>query len=94
MNFQFYVEKLKNSKDFKSFIKENKGAFLCSCFFVIDKEEPGKGDKQHFDFYVPSTKKAFSFILEKKNYSQDKSQRQGIKNFQKIADIINDRLAQ
>ena len=62
MNFQFYVEKLKNSSDFKKFAKENKEAFLCGCFFIVDKEE-GK-DKQHFDFYVPSLNKIFSFPLE------------------------------
>ena len=62
MNFQFYVEKLKDSKNFKKFMKENKDAFLCSCFFVIDREE-GK-DKQHFDFYLPSSNKIFSFPLE------------------------------
>ena len=76
MNFQFYIEKLKSSANFKKFSKdkENKGAFLCSCFFVIDREdisskrgqskENGAGNKQHFDFYVPSSKKAFSFVLE------------------------------
>ena len=62
MNFQFYVEKLKNSKSFKKFTKEKKDAFLCGCFFVIDKEE-GK-DRQHFDFYIPSENKIFSFPLE------------------------------
>ena len=62
MNFQFYAEKLKNSKKYQKFLKENKNAFLCSCLFVIDKEE-GK-DKQHFDFYIPSSKKIFSIPLE------------------------------
>ena len=62
MNFQFYVEKLKNSSDFKKFAKENKEAFLCGCFFIVDKEE-GK-DKQHFDFYIPSSTKITSFPLE------------------------------
>ncbi len=62
MNFQFYVEKLRDSERFKKFMKENKDAFLCSCFFLIDKEE-GK-DKQHLDFYIPSSGKMFSFPLE------------------------------
>ena len=43
-------------------MKQNKEAFLCSCFFVIDKEE--EKDKQHFDFYIPSSNKIFSFPLE------------------------------
>ena len=63
MNFKFYAEKLKSSKNFKKFARENKEAFPCSCFFIIDKEENGK-DKQHFDFYIPSSKKIFSFPLE------------------------------
>jgi hypothetical protein len=62
MNFQFYAEKLKASKNFKKFAKENRQAFPCSCFFIIDKEE-GK-DKQHFDFFIPSSKKILSFPLE------------------------------
>ena len=62
MNFQFYVEKLKASEDYKKFMKENKETFPCSCFFIIDKEE-GK-DKQHFDFFISSSNKMFSFQLE------------------------------
>lgn len=63
MNFKFYVEKLNASKNFKKFGKENKKAFPCSCLFVIDKEDE-KGDKQHFDFYIPSSNKIFSIPLE------------------------------
>ncbi|MDP2628875.1 MAG: hypothetical protein Q8P15_03185 [Nanoarchaeota archaeon] len=62
MNFQFYVEKLKESEDYKKFVKEKKGAFPCSGFFLIDKEE--KKDKQHFDFYIKENGKMFSFQLE------------------------------
>ena len=62
MNFQFYLEKLYASPDFQKFIEENKGAYLCSCFFVNDNE---KGDnKQHFDYFLPSDKKMFSFKIE------------------------------
>jgi hypothetical protein len=63
MNFRFYAEKLRESGNFKKFIKENKNAFPCSCFFVIDKEA-GSGDKQHFDFYLSPAQKIFSFQLE------------------------------
>ena len=62
MNFQFYVEKLKESDDFKKFTKEKKEAFPCSCFFLIDKEEAK--DKQHFDYFIKSSNKMFSFQLE------------------------------
>ena len=62
MNFQFYLEKLHNSENFKEFVKENKDAYFCSGFIILDKE--GNENKQHFDFYLPSKKKIFSFQLE------------------------------
>jgi len=62
MNFQFYLEKLNSSDNFKSFMKKNPGAFLCSGFFIIDKQ--GIDNKQHLDFYLPSSKKIYSFQLE------------------------------
>ena len=62
MNLRFYLEKLYASKEFEQFRKENLKAFLCSGFFIIDKQ--GKDNKQHFDFYIPSKKKMFSFQLE------------------------------
>jgi hypothetical protein len=64
MNLQFYLERLNNSESFKEFIKEFSEAYLCSAFFIIDKEK--KDDKYHFDYYVPSTKKIFSFKIESK----------------------------
>lgn len=62
MNFQFYLEKLFASEDFQKFKEENKDSYPCSCFFVIDKEK--NDNKQHFDYFVPSTKKMFSFKIE------------------------------
>lgn len=62
MNMQFYMEKLSSSEEFKSFMKENTDAYLCSGFFVIDKS--GDDNKQHFDYYIPNSKKMFSFQLE------------------------------
>lgn len=61
MNFQFYFEKLLASDAFNKFIKENKGAFLCSGFFVVDKKD--KENKQSIDYFVPSIDKMFSFKL-------------------------------
>ncbi|MCK5150016.1 hypothetical protein KAJ87_03775 [Candidatus Pacearchaeota archaeon] len=62
MNFKFYLEKLHNSSSFHEFMEKNKEAFPCSCFFVIDEKT---GDnKQHFDYYVASENKMFSFQLE------------------------------
>ncbi len=63
MNFQFYLEELFASDEFKKFKKENKDAYLCSGFFSIDRQ--GKDNQQHLDFYIPSNKKMFSFQLEK-----------------------------
>jgi len=68
MNFQFYLEKLSDSENFKKFIKENKDAGLVSCFFSIDKEQD-MDNKQHFDYFVPSMNKIFSFKLED-NYNK------------------------
>ncbi len=62
MNFQFYLEKLYDSKNFKEFIKENKNAYPCSGFFVIDLEK--NQNQQHFDYFVPSINKIFSFKIE------------------------------
>ncbi len=64
MNFQFYLEKLYSSAIFKNFMKESPKAYLCSGFFTIDKE--GKDNQIHVDFYIPDTKKMFSFRLEKR----------------------------
>jgi len=47
MNLSTHLKKLKSSEQFKRFIKENPKAFLCSGFFVIDKE--GTDNKKHFD---------------------------------------------
>ena len=62
MNMQFYEEKLSSSREFKDFIKENKDAYLCSGFFVVDKD--GKDNKQHLDYYLPKEKKMISFQME------------------------------
>lgn len=62
MNLQFYLEKLHSSDVFKKFMKENPEAYMCSGFFTMDKE--GKDNKRHFDFYIPETKKMFSFKME------------------------------
>jgi hypothetical protein len=64
MNFQFYFEKLMDSKDFGQFVKDNKDAFLCSAFFIVDKK--GTENKQNIDYFVPSVKKMFSFKIDSK----------------------------
>lgn len=65
MNFQFYVEKLMESEEYKKFISDNPDAIPFSGFFVIELENVKHPDnKQHFDFFIPSKKKAFSFQVE------------------------------
>lgn len=62
MNLKFYLEKLESSSSFKNFIKQNPDVFICSCFFVIDKE--GNDNKQHIDYFIPEKKEIYSFQLE------------------------------
>ena len=62
MNLQFYIEKLHVSEEYKKFMKENPDAYLCSGFFIIDKEKDD--NKQHLDFYISKSKKMFCFQLE------------------------------
>lgn len=65
MNFQFYVEKLKDLESFKEFIKENKDAFPASGFFIMEFSDSKHPDnKQHLDYYIPSKNQMFSFKLE------------------------------
>ncbi len=63
MNFQFYLEKLISSEEYKKFLKENPGAFFCSGFFSIDETGKEK-NQQHLDYFVPSINKMFSFKFE------------------------------
>ena len=85
MNVQFYFEKLHSSNEFKKFIKENPSSYLCSGFFLIDKEEIKKpNNKVYLDFYVPKKKKVFSFdIKEEIKLSQ-------LENFGKIPSKISE----
>ena len=64
MNSQFLLEKLENSEEYKKFMKENEDAYFCSGFFDIDLAEKNSKNKYHFDFFVPSSKKTFSFEIE------------------------------
>ncbi len=64
MEFQFYMEKLISSAEFRDFKKENPSAFLCSGFFTVDKK-PGAGaeNQQHLDYFIPKLNKMVSFKL-------------------------------
>ncbi len=64
MNSQFLFEKLEDSQEFINFKKEHPDSFFCSGFFEVSLEEKALENRYHFDFYVPSLKKTFSFELE------------------------------
>lgn len=64
MKAQHYIKKVKESKEFKDFIKSDSKAYLCSVFFVRDFTE-GKNETQ-VDFYSPKKKKIISFNAEGK----------------------------
>ena len=61
MNLQFYIEKLESSDEFKKFKQEMPEAYMCSGFFVRDKE--GGNDDVHIDFYDKKEDKIMSFQL-------------------------------
>jgi len=63
MKIQPYVNRLEKSKEYKSFQKEHKNAFLSAGFFVLDFEE--KKNIHQLDFYVPKEKKMAAFTLDK-----------------------------
>jgi hypothetical protein len=48
------VDELKKQECYTKFIKDNKDAFLCAGFFVINPE--GGDDKFQLDFYLPKKK--------------------------------------
>ncbi len=63
MKFQDYYKKLIDSKEYQKFTKENKKAYPCSGLFIIDRQKPQI--EVTFDYYLPDTKKIFSFKIDK-----------------------------
>ena len=101
MNLQFYIEKLKGSDVFKNFMKKYPDAYSCSGFFVIDKT--GKeGNKQHFDFWIPESKKLMSFQLENmqlvplENFGEipDKISLEQDIDFEKVEKMVEERMVE
>lgn len=64
MKIKPYINKLNESKEYKTFQKKYKDAFLIAGFFVIDFES-GRHVHQ-IDYYVPSQKKVAAFTLDQK----------------------------
>lgn len=86
MHFQFYIEKLKDSENFKKFIKERPKAYFCSAFLIIDKS--GKENKAHLDYYDPSKEELFGFEMENKA-NKVQVDTFGQKDFIKLSDKID-----
>jgi hypothetical protein len=55
MKLSDYYSKLEKSKEYRDFMEQNKSAYLCSCFFMIDREN--NTQEIHFDYYIDSEKK-------------------------------------
>ena len=104
MKFQFYLEKLKESENFKKFKKENPSAILVGGFFTLDKTGSDKKvDEQHLDFYDSDKKELFSFCLNDscqkthveiidEDYSPEKILDKLDFDFNKIEKIINKKI--
>ena len=65
MNFQFLLEKLVSSEEFRKFKDENPDAYAFGGFFSFDIENDGKNNQYSLDYFVPKFNKAVSFKLEK-----------------------------
>ncbi len=65
MNFQFFIEKLFDSEEFRKFKKENPESYPVGGFFSFDIENAGKDNKYSLDYFIPEHKKLVSFKLEK-----------------------------
>jgi len=60
------IRKIEASREFKSFKKENPGAYFCAAFFIIDFET--KDEKRSLDYFVSSENvMTFSMIDGKVN---------------------------
>ena len=64
IHFHKALAKLKESKEFAKFKEENKDAYLCSAFFIIDYET--KINTQQIDFFLPKENKICLFNINGK----------------------------
>ena len=56
MKFEHYMKRVEASKEFRKFKKENKEAYLCAGFFVLDFEN--EKNMHQLDYYLESGKVA------------------------------------
>ncbi len=64
MKCAVYIKKVKDSQEFKDFMKEDPKAFLCSLFFTRDFTD--KRAETQVDFYSPKKKMIISFKVDGK----------------------------
>ena len=62
MKIKPYVEKLEESKEYKTFMSKYPSSYMTAGFFILDFET-GKNIHQ-IDFYVPTEKKVAAFTLD------------------------------
>lgn len=67
MNIFDVIRKVEMSKEFKTFKKENPGAYFCAAFFIMDYET--NEHKKQLDYYVSSTD-VMTFSIDPKDESK------------------------
>ncbi len=63
MKVEHYIKKLKKSKEFNDFTKDDPQSYLCSVFLVRDFI--GNHNETQLDFYSPKIKKIISFKVDR-----------------------------
>ena len=87
MKIQPYIDKLSNSKEFKSFQAKSPNAYFAAGFFVLDFET--KKNLHQIDYYDPKTKKMITFMLDGKGIEVKSSETANLKKPEKIDKEIN-----
>lgn len=62
MKLSHYIQRVKDSEDYKKFRQEHKRAYLSAGFFVLDYET--NKHMHQIDFFIPGNKKVVTFKLE------------------------------
>lgn len=65
MKFEEAVEKVKNSPEYKDFIKQYPNAYLAVGFFILDFSSEFSTDVHQIHFYIPNENRVGVFNLEK-----------------------------
>jgi hypothetical protein len=68
MKLSDYYNKLEKSKEYQNFIKKNPKAYMCSCFFMSDKEN--NTTEIHFDYYIENNQSSQPIIRPTLDHTQ------------------------